>query len=47
MVESAVLHAPTPSQVEAVVTFPAAQVAGAQTAELSGKVQVLPLVPSH
>ena len=47
MLESAVLQAPAPLQVEAVITLPATQVAAVQTVFSSGKVQVLALVPSH
>ena len=47
MLESAVLHAPAPLQVDAVVTFPLTQVAAVQTVFSSGKVQVLALVPSQ
>ena len=42
-----VLQAPMPLHTDAVVTTPLAQLAGVQTLVLSGKVQVLALVPSH
>lgn len=42
-----VLQEPAPLHSDAVVTFPAVHVAGAHTVALSGKVQLLPLVPSH
>jgi hypothetical protein len=45
--EIEVLQEPAPLQTEAVATLPLVQVAAVQTAELSGKEQVLPLVPSH
>lgn len=41
------LHAPAPLHSDAVVTLPPTQVAAAHTVALSGKVQLLPLVPSH
>lgn len=43
----AVVHAPEPLHTEAVVALPAAQVAGAQTTEPSGKAQPILLTPSH
>lgn len=42
-----VLQAPTLLQTDAVITLPFVQLAAAQTVVLSGKVQVLPLLPSH
>lgn len=42
-----VLQTPALLQTDAVVTLPATQVAGVQTAVLSGKVQLLPLLPSQ
>jgi hypothetical protein len=47
VLELGVLQAPTLLQTDAVVTLPVVQVAAVQMAVLSGKVQVLPLVPSH
>jgi hypothetical protein len=41
------LHAPAPLHNDAVVTLPPTQVAAAHTVALSGKVQLLPFVPSH
>ena len=41
------LHEPELLQTDAVVTVPLAHVAAVQIVVLSGKVQVLPLVPSH
>jgi len=47
VLESDVLHAPAPLQVEAVVTLPLTHVAAVHTVLSSGNVQVFPLTPSQ
>jgi len=42
-----VVQFPEPLQTDWDVAFPAKQLAGVQTVELSGKTHALPLVPSH
>jgi hypothetical protein len=43
----AVVHAPEPLHTDAVVALPSAQLAGLHSTEPFGKIQALPLVPSH